>query len=144
MGKLENSSTPLVIGGGNCSVLGFDQSGSEIFWTVTADNISSLALIDVDNDGCKELLVGSDDFEIRVFKNEEITHEISEAEKVVFLSNIDGESSKFIYALDNGTVGVYNGVTRMWRVKTKNKVTALGELFVCYLLVVFSLYSICI
>jgi hypothetical protein len=32
-------------------VLGFDQEGNEAFWTVTADNISSLALCDVDSDG---------------------------------------------------------------------------------------------
>ena len=124
MGKLGGSPNPLVIAGGNCSVLGFDYEGTEAFWTVTADNISSLAICDIDNDGLKELIVGSDDFEIRIFKNEDIISEVSEAEKVSFLCPIQG--SKYAYGLNNGTVGVYNGNnTRLWRVKTKNKVTAL-------------------
>ena len=124
VGKLGGSPNPLVIAGGNCSVLGFDYEGTEAFWTVTADNISSLAICDIDSDGLKELIVGSDDFEIRIFKNEDIISEVSEAEKVSFLCPIQG--SKYAYGLNNGTVGVYNGNnTRLWRVKTKNKVTAL-------------------
>jgi Bardet-Biedl syndrome 2 protein len=124
VGNLGGNASPLVIAGGNCSVLGFDQEGNEAFWTVTADNISSLALCDVDSDGIQELLVGSDDFEIRIFKNEEVLSEISETEKVNFLCPIQG--NKYAYGLGNGTVGVYSGLgTRLWRVKTKNKVTAL-------------------
>ena len=123
VGKLAGHSRPLVIAGGNCSIMGFDQEGSEAFWTVTGDNIASLALCDVDGDGLLELLVGSDDFEIRVFRSEEIVTEITESEKVLFLSNVQGR--KFAYGLNNGTVGVYSGSkTRLWRVKTKNKVAA--------------------
>lgn len=124
IGKLGGAANPLVIAGGNCSVLGFDYEGTEAFWTVTADNISSLAICDVDNDGMQELVVGSDDYEIRIFKNEDIISEVSEAEKVSFLRPIQGK--KFAYGLSNGTVGVYSGCsTRLWRVKTKNKVTAI-------------------
>ena len=39
---------------------------------VTGDNVCSLALVDFDGDGHKELLVGSEDYEIRVFKNDEL------------------------------------------------------------------------
>jgi Bardet-Biedl syndrome 2 protein len=35
LGKVGSSSKPLVITGGNCSILGFDDSGNEAFWTVT-------------------------------------------------------------------------------------------------------------
>ena len=124
IGKLGGASTPLIVAGGNCSVLGFDKEGTEAFWTVTADNISSLAICDVDGDGSHELIVGSDDFEIRVFKNEEIFSEVSESERVTFLVPVQGK--KFAYGLSNGTVGVYSGPsTRLWRVKTKNVVTAI-------------------
>ena len=124
VGKLSNQIKPLVIIGGNCSILGFDNEGNEVFWTVSGDNITSLALFDVDGDGLNELLVGSQDYEIRVFQNEEVKAEITEADKVSFLWPIQGK--KFAYGLVNGTVGVYSGIkNRQWRVKTKNKVTSL-------------------
>lgn len=36
---------------------GFDAAGKEAFWTVTGDNVSALALADIDKDGQNELLV---------------------------------------------------------------------------------------
>ena len=57
--------------GGNCSIQGFDHQGEECFWTVTGDNVATMTFCDVDEDGALELLVGSDDYEIRVFQNEE-------------------------------------------------------------------------
>lgn len=44
VGKIGSMSKPMVITGGNCSILGFDSKGLESFWTVTGDNVSSLAL----------------------------------------------------------------------------------------------------
>ncbi len=123
-GRLGSSSKPLVIAGGNCSVLGFDVKGTESLWNVTGDNVSSLALCDLDGNSQPVLLVGSDDFEIRVFRGEDLIGEISEADRVTFLRALRG--NKFAYGLANGTVGVYSGSkTRLWRVKTKNKPTAL-------------------
>ena len=46
VGMLGNNA-PLCIVGGNCSIQGFDMEGNEVFWTVTGDNVSSLALCDV-------------------------------------------------------------------------------------------------
>ncbi len=63
VGKEGTASQPIVLAGGNCSVLGFDDKGEEALWTVTGDNASSIALCDVDNDGHLEMVVGSDDFE---------------------------------------------------------------------------------
>jgi hypothetical protein len=40
-----------------CWVQGFDPEGSDVFWTVTGDNVSSMALCDIDGDGLQELLV---------------------------------------------------------------------------------------
>ena len=125
VGKLCNMQ-PLVFAGGNCSVLGFNSTGAESFWTVTGDNVSALALVDVNNDGLQELVVGSEDFEIRFFHNEELLGEQTEADKVTFLSSVD--RALFCYGLANGTVGMYSGTrSRIWRVKTKNQVTALAS-----------------
>jgi Bardet-Biedl syndrome 2 protein len=127
VGKVGNTPKPLVIAGGNCSVLGFDGKGTESCWTVTGDNVSAIALCDLQSNGQPLLLVGSDDFEIRVFQQEELLSEITEADKVTLLNPV-GSAGKFAYGLANGTVGVYTGVnSRLWRVKTKNKVTALAS-----------------
>ncbi len=45
---------------------GFDYEGNDPFWTVTGDNVSSLCLMDYNDDGKNELIVGSEDFEIRL------------------------------------------------------------------------------
>lgn len=64
-----------------------------------------------------QLLVGSEDFDIRVFKREEIMFEISETEAVTALCPMQG--SRFGYALANGTVGVYEKLARWWRIKVR-------------------------
>ena len=123
VGSLSNHS-PYVFAGGNCSVLGFKNTGAEVFWTVSGDNVSALALSDINSDGLNELIVGSDDYEIRFFQNEEMISEQTEADKIEFLHSID--RNLFCYGLSNGTVGVYTGPkNRVWRVKTKHKVTSL-------------------
>ncbi|XP_010220772.1 PREDICTED: Bardet-Biedl syndrome 2 protein [Tinamus guttatus] len=118
LGTLGDISSPLAIIGGNCALQGFDYEGNDLFWTVTGDNVRSLALCDFDGDGKNELLVGSEDFDIRVFKEDEIVAEMSETETVTALSPMYG--SRFGYALSNGTVGVYDKTARYWRIKSKN------------------------
>ena len=39
---------------------------------VTGDNVCSLALCDFNSDGQDELIVGSEDYDIRVFQNDEL------------------------------------------------------------------------
>jgi Bardet-Biedl syndrome 2 protein len=128
VGKMSGLTPPVVMVGGNCSIFGFDKDGGETFWTVTGDNVSSLALCDIPSGRTtakKELLVGSDDFEIRVFHDQDIVKEITETDRVAFLQPV--QDGQFAYGLANGTVGVYNaGKQRMWRVKAKNNVTALS------------------
>lgn len=97
---------PVVIVGGNCNITGFDVDGEERFWTVSGDNVQALTFVDFDQDGVDELVVGSDDFAIRIFKGEEIIQDIPEKAKVVGLSRIT--STSFGYALSNGAYGVYN------------------------------------
>ncbi|XP_053126918.1 Bardet-Biedl syndrome 2 protein isoform X2 [Hemicordylus capensis] len=119
LGTLGDISSPLAIIGGNCSLQGFNHEGKDLFWTVTGDNVRALALCDFDGDGKTELLVGSEDFDIRVFKEDEIVAEMSETETVTALSPMC--SSRFGYALSNGTVGVYDRMVRYWRIKSKNQ-----------------------
>uniref|UniRef100_A0A8C7C6S7 Bardet-Biedl syndrome 2 protein homolog n=3 Tax=Oncorhynchus TaxID=8016 RepID=A0A8C7C6S7_ONCKI len=97
LGKLGNIESPLAIIGGNCALQGFDYEGNDQFWT---------------------LLVGSEDFDIRVFKEDELVSEIAENETVTSLCHMHG--SRFGYALANGTVGVYDRTARYWRIKSKN------------------------
>uniref|UniRef100_A0A8C6DJ08 Bardet-Biedl syndrome 2 protein homolog n=1 Tax=Moschus moschiferus TaxID=68415 RepID=A0A8C6DJ08_MOSMO len=118
LGTLGDITSPLAIIGGNCALQGFNHEGNDLFWTVTGDNVHSLALCDFDGDGKKELLVGSEDFDIRVFKEDEIVAEMTETEIITSLCPMYG--SRFGYALSNGTVGVYDKTARYWRIKSKN------------------------
>lgn len=69
--------------------------------------------MDWDEDGEDELLVGSDDFYIRPFKQEEMIFEINEQSKVAFLARIN--RSVFGFALNNGTYGVYYSKKKLWQ-----------------------------
>ncbi|KAG9467357.1 Bardet-Biedl syndrome 2 protein isoform X2 [Eleutherodactylus coqui] len=118
LGSLGEIPSPLAIIGGNCALQGFDCRGNDVFWTVTGDNVRSLALCDFNGDGKKELLVGSEDFDIRVFKEDEIVAEMTETETITAMCPM--YASRFGYALSNGTVGVYERMSRYWRIKSKN------------------------
>lgn len=63
----------------------------------------------------RQLLVGSDDFDIRVFDGDDLMQEVTETEAVTALQPLSG--AKFGYALANGTVGVYEKTSRWWRIK---------------------------
>ena len=54
--------------------------GLFIAFQVTGDNVSSLAMVDFNLDGHKELIVGSEDYDLRVFSGDELVGEISEAD----------------------------------------------------------------
>ncbi|KAG2486168.1 hypothetical protein HYH03_015132 [Edaphochlamys debaryana] len=115
----------LAIVGGNCSIQGYSADGSEVFWTVTGDNVAALAFCDVDQDGRNELLVGSDDFDVRIFAGEDVVAEVPEADTFVALAAVVGP--RFGYALVNGTIGLYDRLDRVWRVKSKHSVCAIAS-----------------
>ncbi|KAF4043827.1 Ciliary BBSome complex subunit 2 [Phytophthora infestans] len=120
--SLVNSPSQMVVVGGNCSLQGFGRDGGELFWTVTGDHVRALT-VNVTGHGRDELIAGSDDFEIRAFQNEEVVFECTETSRVLALTAI--KKQMFGYALQNGTVGVYKGKHRAWRVKSKNVPTAI-------------------
>ena len=94
---------------------------------MTGDNVASLALVDFDNDDDLELVVGSDDYNIRVFKGADMISELDEMDAVTSLCSVNpmGRGSRFGYGLANGTVGVYDRTARYWRIKSKNQAIAL-------------------
>lgn len=109
---------PLILVGGSCSLQGFDSDGNEAFWTVTSGNVTAM---DLARGG--SLLVGTDDFDIRMYKDEDVVNEVMENDTVLGVRHIDSEL--FAYSLANGTVGVYERESRLWRVKSKNMPNAL-------------------
>lgn len=123
-GKVGSIEDNLAIVGGNCSIQGFDAEGNELFWTVTGDNVTALGLIDIDEDKQNELLVGSEDYEIRIFQNEEVISETTETDRILALSPLYG--TRFGYALANGTIGVYDRASRIWRFKSKHSVVCIN------------------
>ncbi|VDO51672.1 unnamed protein product [Schistosoma margrebowiei] len=113
--------TDIIFIGGHCSLIGLNYSAKELFWTVTSDRISAITCLSYENDEeyLNDIVVGSEDYTIRIYRNELIIHEISETDAVIKLISLGGEY--FGYGLRNGTIGVYNRVNRVWRIKSKNK-----------------------
>ena len=85
IGNLGSLSDPVAVVGGNCAITAINKSGEEVLWTVTGDNVSSIALFDFNNSGQNELIVGSEDSDIRVFRHDEIIAEMSETAVSWFL-----------------------------------------------------------
>ncbi|KAF8373584.1 bbs-2 [Pristionchus pacificus] len=113
----------LILCGGNCAIWGFNRSGDDVFWTVTGDLVTALALGDIDGDEENELIVGSQDYEIRLFKGDLMREEIIEIDVVISLCHI--RDSLYAYALGNGSVGVYDNTTRLWRTKSKVNIASI-------------------
>eukprot|EP00898_Chlorokybus_atmophyticus_P001694 jgi/Chlat1/2525/Chrsp175S02381 len=119
-GRPEGSKRPLAIAGGRCTIAGFDGGGTERLWTVTGDDVTCMALADVDGSGSGEeqLLVGSADRDIRAFRGEEVVAEVAEAAPATALCGIRGVGApRWAYALEDGAVGLYEGTNRAWRVR---------------------------
>lgn len=64
------------------------------------------------------MVVGSEDYDIRVFREDQLIAEMQETETIVSLCPFAGP--RFGYALSNGTVGVYERSARHWRIKSRN------------------------
>mmetsp|Transcript_55833 Transcript_55833/g.120703 ORF Transcript_55833/g.120703 Transcript_55833/m.120703 type:complete len:717 (+) Transcript_55833:177-2327(+) len=125
LGHVATSELPACVVGGNCSIQAFDYEGNELFWTVTGDNVSALAFCDVNDDGVAELICGTEDFEMRIFRHEDVLKEITETDVVISLEPL--YKTRFAYALMHGTVGVYDRLTRAWRGKSKNRVNCIAS-----------------
>ena len=116
--------TPLIVAGGDCSITGFDLDAEEMFWTVTGDNARTMEFMNWSNDeGMMELVAGSDDYCIRVFRGAELIFDINESAKILQIKCI--HKNIFGFALENGTYGVYYSRKRLWTQKQSAKVTSI-------------------
>ena len=122
-GRVRGIMEPLVLVGGDCSITGFNLNGEEKFWTVTGDNVQALEMVNWSSDSTMDLVAGSDDFSIRVYKGEELIFDINESAKITALSRI--KSNVFGFALANGTFGVYYTRKLLWKHKKQAKVTSI-------------------
>ena len=122
-GEMAGYDDPLVVAGGNCSIVGLDHNADEKLWTVTGDNVTAMEFLDWQNVGSLNLVVGSDDYAIRVFEGAEIIFDINEEASILQLKGI--KRNVFGYALSNGTYGVYYSRKRLWKQKQSAKVTSI-------------------
>ncbi|XP_030766651.1 Bardet-Biedl syndrome 2 protein homolog [Sitophilus oryzae] len=118
LGQFRTYKTPVIMVGGNSSVHGYDHKGDEIFWVAIGDMVTSIMLMDYNKDGNNELIVCSEDFNIRIYKGDQILAEHNETEVVTGLISLT--ENRFGYSVSNGTVGVYENSLRLWRIKSKN------------------------
>lgn len=124
IGSYGSQNSMVAVVGGAGFFAAFRSSGAEVLWRAVGGSVTALALADVDEDGCNELLVGCDDAVIRIYKDDELLQQVSEADTVVQLTGL-GQGRKWAYALQNGTIGVYESGVRLWRVKSKHCATSL-------------------
>ena len=122
-GKFSSFTEPLCLAGGNCNIVGVDINGEDKFWTVLGGNTICMALGDFNKDDKNELFVGTDDFTIRIYKDEEPILEINENTKIVIIAPI--EDDYFCYGLETGTVGLYKGNVKSWTKKEKGYCTTI-------------------
>ncbi|XP_057662822.1 Bardet-Biedl syndrome 2 protein homolog [Diorhabda carinulata] len=104
--------------GGNSSVHAYDNQGNEIFWTAVGDIVTSLIFMDYNQDGQNELVVSSEDYNIRIFDKDKMLAEHLETEVVTNLLPL--HENLFAYSVSNGTIGIYEQDVRLWRVKSKH------------------------
>ena len=122
-GKFSSFKEPLCLAGGNCNIVGVNINGEDIFWTVLGGNTICMALGDYNKDNKNELFVGTDDFTIRIYKDEEPILEINENTKIVIIAPIEDEY--FCYGLETGTIGLYKGDSKSWTRKEKGYCTSI-------------------
>ena len=122
-GTMNGQMEPLIVAGGNCSITGFDMEAEEKFWTVTGDNVKAIEFLDWKNQGSSEMIVGSEDFAMRVFDGPEIIFDINEEAAIHSIKKI--KRNIFGFALDNGTYGVYFSKKKLWKEKQSAKVTSI-------------------
>ena len=122
-GRFSTFIEPLCLAGGNCNIIGVDINGEDKFWTVLGGNTICMALGDFNKDDKNELFIGTDDFTIRIYKDEEPILEINENTKIVIISPIEDEF--FMYGLETGTIGLYKGNVKAWTKKEKGFCTTI-------------------
>ncbi|KER20534.1 hypothetical protein T265_15296, partial [Opisthorchis viverrini] len=88
--NLTSKDESLLVVGGNCSLVAFNRLGAEVLWTVTGDVVSSLASIDAElsvEEASRDLVVGSENFCIRIIHKDAVQDEITETDLIWSMSS---------------------------------------------------------
>lgn len=107
--------------GSNCSILGYDFSGEETFWTVTGDIVS--AMCEIVWDGQKCLLAASNDQMIRLFNGEEAIRERKVHSNVSFLASLG--PNKYAVSYESGSVSLIDGVQKVWDIAAPGQIVGM-------------------
>lgn len=67
----------VVIAGGQCSIVGFDENGEDAYWNVASDDVTCMHVIECLNDFPSLLIVGTNDSTITVFDKEDILYTVT-------------------------------------------------------------------
>lgn len=94
---------------------------------MTSDNVLSICFCDIDEDEEYELIVGCEDSTIGVFKGEELLYEIDASAAVTSLCSFG--ICFFGFALRNGSYGVYEGRTLLWKEKDKEGIVGMSTIY---------------
>lgn len=94
--------------------------------TLSTDHIPIIYLANRTLVKQKEIVAGSSNGRIRVIRRCEIIAEVSEGDGVVGLCTLNG-GRRFAYLLTNGSVGVYERTTRLWRIRTKHSASCIQQ-----------------
>lgn len=100
---------------------------SHSYWNITSDYVTAIALIDIDEDDNFELVVGCEDGQVLVFKDEAILYELDTSAPVTHLASFGVRH--FAFALRNASFGVYSRNQLLWKDKYKEQVVGLCAVF---------------
>ncbi|CBY18271.1 unnamed protein product [Oikopleura dioica] len=110
-----------ILTGGESSITGFDKTGSEVYWNVSSDAVNAICFVDLIGKNYDQIVVGTTDQEITIYDHEELTDTRTEVSQIALLTRVGAD--QMAYALQNGTIGVYQRLNRLWRVKSKSTAT---------------------
>lgn len=111
-----------IVCGCGSALWGFNEKGNELFWTTIGGSITCLTTVDMDGDGFNEILIGSEDTEIKIFKKDMLIGELNESDSINNLKHIHG--TFFAFSLYNGTFGIWKGRSCLWRIKSKIQIVS--------------------
>jgi Bardet-Biedl syndrome 2 protein len=107
--------------GSNCTILGYDFQGAEIFWTVTGDVVT--AMCEITWDGKQSILAASQDLMIRLFQGEESIRERRVKSKVSILKPLG--PNKYAIAFESGSIMLIDGASKVWDVSAGGQIIGL-------------------
>ena len=121
IGCVAEKTEPWILTGGESSITGFDKTGSEVYWNVSSDAVNAICFVDLIGKNYDQIVVGTTDQEITIYDHEELIDARTEVSQIALLTRVGPD--QMAYALQNGTIGVYQRLNRLWRVKSKSTAT---------------------